>query len=91
MAATIKRTLSIQVEVDDMLHAHVHRTPGASLSSVVNEALFDYLEAQAMRYYGEWLAAAPPEERAVREALEADNARLDAELAEELAAERASE
>jgi hypothetical protein len=88
---TIKRTLSILVEVDDMLHRHVRSTPGASLSSVVNEALFDYLERQAMRNYEEWLAAAPPEERAWREALDADDARLDAELAAEWAAEQAAE
>jgi hypothetical protein len=60
----IKRTLSMRPEVDRMLAAHLESTPGATMSSVVNAALVEYLEAVALEAYRRWDAAAPPEERA---------------------------
>ena len=62
--APIRRTLSMNPDVDRMLVAHVARTPGASLSSAVNAAVVDYLEATAVRSYERWDADAGPEERA---------------------------
>jgi hypothetical protein len=47
-----------------MLVDHVARTPGASLSSTVNAAVVDYIEASAMRAYERWDQDAGPDERA---------------------------
>lgn len=69
MTATIKRTLSMRPEVDQLLVAHVQRTPGASFSSTVNAALVEYLEAAALDSYRQWDAEAGPEERAALDAL----------------------
>ena len=60
-------------EVDRMLIAHVERTPGASLSSTVNAALVEYLEAAALDAYRQWDAQAGPEERAALDALADDD------------------
>lgn len=46
-----------------MLTAHVDRTPGATLSSTVNAALVEYLEAAALEAYRQWDADADPAER----------------------------
>lgn len=67
----VKRTFSMRPEVDGMLAAHVARTPGASLSSTVNEALVSYLEAAALDAYRQWDAEAGPDERAALDALAA--------------------
>jgi len=75
MTSAIKRTLSMRPEVDRMLIAHVERTPGASLSSTVNAALVEYLEAAALDAYRQWDAQAGPEERAALDALAADDDR----------------
>jgi hypothetical protein len=66
--APVKRTFSMRPEVDHMLTAHVERTPGASLSSTVNDALLQFLEQAAMEAYRQWDADAPPEERAALDA-----------------------
>ena len=58
-------------DVDSKLTAYVERTPGATLSSTVNEAVLDYLERQAIEAYREWDRDAPPEERAFLDALDA--------------------
>lgn len=71
MTAAIKRTLSMRPDVDRMLAAHVDRTPGASMSSTVNAALVEYLEAAAIEAYREWDAAADPAERAALDAFAA--------------------
>jgi hypothetical protein len=63
MTMAIKRTFSMQPEVDRMLVAHVERTPGATLSSAVNAALVDYLEAAALAAYRQWDLEASPAER----------------------------
>ncbi|MBF9128924.1 hypothetical protein I0C86_07995 [Plantactinospora sp. S1510] len=63
MTLAIKRTLSMRPEVDQMLTAHVDRTPGATLSSTVNAALVEYLEAAALEAYRQWDADADPDER----------------------------
>ena len=68
MTLAIKRTLSMRPEVDRMLTAHVERTPGATLSSTVNAALVEYLEAAALEAYGRWDADSDPNERAALEA-----------------------
>jgi hypothetical protein len=60
----IRRTLSMSPDVDRMLVDHVARTPGASLSSTVNAAVVDYIEASAMRAYERWDQDARPDERA---------------------------
>jgi len=73
MTSAIKRTLSMRPEVDRMLIAHVERTPGASLSSTVNAALVEYLEAAALDAYRQWDAQAGPEERAALDALADDD------------------
>jgi len=52
-----------------MLSAHVARTPGANLSSTVNAALVEYLEAAALADYRRWDAEAGPDERAALDAL----------------------
>jgi hypothetical protein len=64
MTLAVKRTLSMRPEVDRMLAAHVQRTPGATLSSTVNDALEEYLEAAALAAYRQWDAEADPSERA---------------------------
>jgi hypothetical protein len=64
MTLAIKRTLSMRPEVDRMLTAHVQRTPGATLSSTVNTALVEYLEAAALEAYRQWDADSDPDERA---------------------------
>ncbi|MPZ27873.1 MAG: hypothetical protein GEV12_16050 [Micromonosporaceae bacterium] len=74
MTAAIKRTLSMRPEVDRMLTAHVQRTPGASLSSTVNAALIEYLEAAALEAYRQWDADAGPDERAALDAFAAHEA-----------------
>ena len=51
-------------DVDRMLIDHVARTPGASLSSTVNAAVVDYIEASAVRAYERWDQDARPDERA---------------------------
>jgi hypothetical protein len=71
MALVIKRTLSMRPDVDQMLAAHVERTPGATMSSTVNAALVEYLEAAALRAYREWDAQGDPEERAASSAFAA--------------------
>jgi hypothetical protein len=71
MDLTVKRTLSMRPEVDRMLTAHVEHTPGATLSSTVNAALADYLEAAALKAYAQWDADADPDERAALEAFAA--------------------
>jgi hypothetical protein len=62
MSVTVKRTLSMRPEVDQMLAAHVARTPGATMSSTVNAALVEYLEAAALAEYRQWDLQAGAEE-----------------------------
>jgi hypothetical protein len=64
MTTAIKRTFSMRPDVDRMLVAHVERTPGATLSSAVNAALVEYLEAVALATYRQWDMQAGPDERA---------------------------
>jgi hypothetical protein len=71
MTLAIKRTLSMRPEVDRMLTAHVQCTPGATLSSTVNTALVEYLEAAALAAYSRWDADSDPDERAALEAFAA--------------------
>jgi hypothetical protein len=71
MTMAIKRTLSMRPEVDRMLAAHVQRTPGATLSSTVNAALVEYLEAAALEAYRQWDADADADERGALDALAA--------------------
>ena len=71
MTMAIKRTLSMRPEVDRMLTAHVQHTPGATMSSIVNDALVEYLEAAAMEAYRRWDAEAPADERAALDAFDA--------------------
>jgi hypothetical protein len=78
MSIAVKRTLSMRPEVDRMLAAHVARTPGATMSSTVNAALVEYLEAEALAAYRQWDLAADQEER---EALAAFAAQGDASWA----------
>jgi hypothetical protein len=73
MTLAIKRTLSMRPEVDQMLVAHVRRTAGATLSSTVNAALVEYLEATALEVYRQWDAEADEPERAGLAALAADD------------------
>jgi hypothetical protein len=73
MTPAIKRTFSMQAEVDRMLTAHVENTPGATLSSTVNNALVDYLEAAALDAYRHWDAQARVDERAALTALAAQD------------------
>ena len=54
-----------------MLTAHVQCTPGATLSSTVNTALVEYLEAAALAAYSRWDADSDPDERAALEAFAA--------------------
>ena len=63
MTLAIKRTLSMRPEIDRMLTAHVLRTPGATLSSTVNAALVEYLEAAALTSYRQWDVDANLDER----------------------------
>ncbi len=58
-----------------MLAAHVQPTPGATLSSTVNAALVEYLEAAALEAYRQWDADADPDERAALDALAAHDDR----------------
>jgi hypothetical protein len=69
----IKRTLSMRPEVDRMLADHVERTPGATMSSTVNAALVDYLEAAALTAYQQWELEADPDERSALAAFDAHN------------------
>jgi len=71
MSAPVKRTFSMRPEVDRMLLAHVARTPGANLSSTVNAAIVEYLEAAALAAYRKWDAEAGSEERGALDALAA--------------------
>ena len=54
-----------------MLTEHVRHTPGASMSSTVNEALIEYLEGAALEAYRRWDADADPDERAALDAFTA--------------------
>jgi hypothetical protein len=60
-------------EVDRMLAEHVERTPGATLSSTVNAALVEYLEAAALAAYDQWDLEADPDERLALAAFDAHN------------------
>jgi hypothetical protein len=73
MTAAIKRTLSMRPEVDRMLAAHVERTPGATMSSTVNAALVEYLEAAALVAYRQWDLEADPDERNALAAFDTHN------------------
>jgi hypothetical protein len=75
MTQVVKRTLSMRPEVDRMLAAHVERTPGATLSSTVNDALVEYLETAALEAYRRWDAEADAAERAALDALAAHDDR----------------
>jgi hypothetical protein len=79
MSSPVKRTLSMRPDVDRMLVAHVQRTPGATMSSTVNAALAEYLEAAALESYQRWDAEASSDERAALDALEAHDDRWAAE------------
>ena len=74
-SAPVKRTFSVRPEVDHMLTTHVERTPGASLSSTVNDALLQFLEQAAMEAYRQWDADAPAEEKAALAAFGAHDAK----------------
>lgn len=71
MTTAIKRTFSMRPDVDQMLVAHVARTPGATLSSAVNAALVEYLEAAALAAYRQWDIEASPAELAALAAFSA--------------------
>jgi hypothetical protein len=71
MTHAVKRTLSMRPDVDRMLAAHVQRTTGATLSSTVNAALVEYLEAAALEAYRRWDADADADERAALTAMAA--------------------
>ena len=73
MTTAIKRTLSMRPEVDRMLAEHVARTPGATMSSAVNAALVEYLEAAALAAYDQWDREAGPDERSALAAFDAYN------------------
>jgi hypothetical protein len=73
MTAAIKRTLSMRPEVDRMLAQHVERTPGATMSSTVNAALVEYLEAAALAAYKTWDLEADHDERSALAAFDAHN------------------
>jgi hypothetical protein len=73
MSGAVKRTLSMRPEVDRMLAEHVERTPGATMSSTVNAALVDYLEAAALAAYRAWDREADLDERSALAAFEAHN------------------
>ena len=73
MKLAIKRTLSMRPEVDRMLTAHVQRTPGATMSSTVNAALLEYLEATALQTYRRGDADADADERAALAAFAAED------------------
>ena len=57
-------------EVDRMLAQHVERTPGATMSSTVNAALVEYLEAAALSAYRQWDRQGDPDERTALAAFE---------------------
>jgi hypothetical protein len=73
MTTAIKRTLSMRPEVDRMLIEHVERTPGATMSSTVNAALMEYLEAAALVAYSRWDLEADLDERHALAAFDAHN------------------
>jgi hypothetical protein len=73
MSTAIKRTLSMRPEVDRLLAQHVARTPGATMSSTVNAALVEYLEAAALAAYKAWDRDANPDERNALAAFDAQN------------------
>jgi hypothetical protein len=73
MSAAVKRTLSMRPEVDRMLAEHVERTPGATMSSTVNAALVEYLEAAALAAYKAWDLEADGDERGALAAFVAHN------------------
>jgi hypothetical protein len=73
MTQAIKRTLSMRPDVDRMLADHVARTPGATMSSTVNAALVEYLEAAALESYRQWDEAAEPAEREALKAFAAQD------------------
>jgi hypothetical protein len=75
MSLAVKRTLSMRPDVDRMLNAHVRRTPGATMSSIVNDALVEYLEVTALAAYRRWDAEADPAERAALDAFGAHDDR----------------
>ena len=52
---------------------HVERTPGATMSSTVNAALVEYLEAAALAAYKAWDGEAGSDERSALTAFEAHN------------------
>lgn len=54
-----------------MLAAHMQRTPGATMSSTVNAALVEYLEAAALEAYRQWDAESDPAERTALDAFAA--------------------
>ena len=56
-----------------MLAEHVERTPGATMSSTVNAALVEYLEAAALGAYHQWDLEACPDERNALAAFDAHN------------------
>lgn len=68
MTLAVKRTLSMRPDIDRMLTAHVQHTPGATLSSTVNAALAEFLEAAALESYRHWDAEADLDERAALDA-----------------------
>jgi hypothetical protein len=76
MTAAVKRTLSMRPEVDQMLTAHVERTPGATMSSTVNAALVEYLEAAALAAYRVWDSEADLDERSALAAYDAHDDEL---------------
>lgn len=73
MTTAVKRTLSMRPDIDSMLVAHVRSNPGATLSSTVNAALADYLEARAIEAYQRWDAQADPAERQALNAFSAQD------------------
>jgi hypothetical protein len=73
MTGAIKRTLSMRPDVDRMLAQHVERTPGATMSSTVNAALVEYLEAAALAAYKAWDLEADPQEQSALAAFDAYN------------------
>jgi len=73
MTSAVKRTLSMRPDVDRMLVDYVEHTPGTSYSATVNDALIDFLEAQALECYRAWDSAADLAERAALDAFDAHN------------------
>lgn len=73
MTTAVKRTLSMRPDVDRMLVDYVEHTPGTNYSATVNDALVDFLEAQALESYRAWDSATDPAERAALDAFDAHN------------------